>query len=69
MTSLTINGMSITAAPGTSVLDAARQNGIDIPRLCQHPQLRPVGMCRLCVVEIQGMRGLPTACTTPITEA
>jgi formate dehydrogenase alpha subunit len=68
MTSLTINGISITATPGTSVLDAARQNGIDIPSLCHHPQLRPVGMCRLCVVEIQGMRGLPTACTTPVAE-
>jgi formate dehydrogenase (NADP+) alpha subunit len=68
MTSLTINGISITAAPGTSVLDAARQNGIDIPSLCHHSQLRPVGMCRLCVVEIQGQRGLPTACTTPVAE-
>ncbi len=68
MVTLTLNGQTFTAAPGASVLDVARQNGIDIPTLCHHSQLRPVGMCRLCVVEIQGMRGFPTACTTPAVD-
>jgi formate dehydrogenase alpha subunit len=68
MINLTINGASVTAAPGASVLDAARANHIYIPTLCDHPQLKPAGACRLCVVEIEGMRGLPTACTTPAAE-
>lgn len=66
MISLTINAQPIQAAPGQTVLEAARQNGIYIPTLCHHPQLRPVGACRMCVVEIEGQRGQPTACTTPV---
>jgi formate dehydrogenase alpha subunit len=68
MVNLKINDQPITTQPGTSVLEAARQNGIDIPTLCYHPRLNPAGMCRLCIVEVQGQRGLPTACTTPVVE-
>ncbi len=65
---LTCNGREIEAEAGMTVLEAARQAGIYIPTLCHHPDLEPYGGCRLCIVEIEGMRGLPTACTTPATD-
>ncbi len=65
---LTINGQPVTAPRGATVLEAALAAGIYIPTLCYHPDLEPYGGCRLCIVEIEGMRGLPTACTTPATE-
>lgn len=64
--SLIINDQEIRAERGSTVLDAAQGAGIYIPTLCHHPGLPPYGACRLCIVEIEGMRGLPTACTTPI---
>ncbi|SPD75337.1 Molybdopterin oxidoreductase [uncultured Desulfobacterium sp.] len=63
---LWINGHEITAEQGQTVMDAADNAGIEIPRLCYHPFLEPVGSCRLCAVEIQGYRGLPAACATPV---
>ncbi|MBA7670524.1 NADPH-Fe(3+) oxidoreductase subunit alpha [subsurface metagenome] len=51
-----------------TVLEAARSADIYIPTLCHFPDLEPYGGCRLCIVEIENMRGLPTACTTPVTE-
>ena len=65
---ITINGRKITTQPGNTVLKAARQEGIDIPTLCDHPALTAVGACRICVVEIKGQRNLQTACTFPITD-
>jgi len=65
---LTINEQEITVKEGMTVLEAAQQAGIYIPTLCYHPDLAPYGACRLCIVEIEKMRGLPTACTTPATE-
>jgi predicted molibdopterin-dependent oxidoreductase YjgC len=65
---LTINGQKIEATKGMTVLEAARAAGIYIPTLCHHPDLEPYGGCRLCVVEIEKVRGLPTACTTPATD-
>ena len=55
-------------AKGTTVLEAALAAGIYIPTLCYYPDLKPYGGCRVCVVEIEGMRGLPPSCTTPATE-
>jgi bidirectional [NiFe] hydrogenase diaphorase subunit len=49
---LTINSKQVEAEEGTTILQAARENGIEIPSLCAHPQLRPHGACRLCMVEI-----------------
>ncbi len=60
---LTVNGKSIEARPGTTVLEAAKAAGIYIPSLCYYPAIEPVGSCRLCAVEVDGMRGLPGACT------
>lgn len=65
---LTINGQSVKVHQGATVLEAAQMAGIYIPTLCADPDLEPYGGCRLCVVEIEKMRGLPTACTTPATE-
>ncbi len=62
---LTIDGKKIEAEKGDTVLEAARKGRIEIPTLCAHPALEPYGACRLCIVEIEGMRGFPTSCTTP----
>jgi predicted molibdopterin-dependent oxidoreductase YjgC len=63
--SLTIDGVGVEVPEGTTVLEAAQKAGIYIPTLCHDPDLEPYGGCRLCVVEIEQTRGLPTACTTP----
>jgi formate dehydrogenase alpha subunit len=65
---LTINGRQVKAGKGATVLEAALGAGIYIPTLCYNPDLKPYGGCRLCVVEIEGMRGLVSSCTTPATE-
>ena len=65
---LTINGRAVEAAPGTTVLRAALAAGIAIPTLCYLGDLTPEGACRLCVVEIEGVRGLPAACIYPVNE-
>jgi len=62
---LKINGREVKAEHGMTVLEAAQAAGIYIPTLCHYPDLEPYGGCRLCVVEIDKVRGLPTACTTP----
>ena len=66
--SLTIDGQAVKAKEGATVLEAVRQAGIYIPTLCYHPSLTPYGACRLCIVEIENLRGFPTACTTPVAK-
>jgi formate dehydrogenase major subunit len=68
MVKLTIDGRKVSAPPGSTVLQAARIANIDIPTLCDHPALAPIGACRMCLVEIKGQRNLQPACTFPITE-
>ncbi len=65
--SLSINGFPIYAQSGKTILEAARENGIDIPTLCYLDNLPPFGGCRLCVVEVEGSRTLVGSCHTPIT--
>lgn len=65
---LTINGRPVQAEEGQTVLQAAQGAGIYIPTLCAHPDLRPEGVCRICVVEVKGQRVLPTSCTLPVAE-
>jgi len=65
---LTINGKTVTAPGGSTILEAARLAGINIPTLCYHPDLPNVGACRLCVVSVEKAGTLQTACTTPIAE-
>ena len=65
---LTINGERVEVTKGATVLQAALGAGIYIPTLCYQPDLKPYGACRLCIVEIEGMRGLVSSCTTPATQ-
>ena len=66
--SLSIDGIRVEAREGTTVLEAAQAGGIYIPTLCADPDLEPYGACRLCLVEIEGVEGLPASCMTPVTE-
>jgi predicted molibdopterin-dependent oxidoreductase YjgC len=63
-----IDTRKVRVDEGKTVLEAARDLGISIPSLCYHPFLKPVGSCRLCVVEIEGYRGLAASCTTPVED-
>jgi formate dehydrogenase major subunit len=65
---ITINGREITTQAGNTVLQVARQEGIDIPTLCEHPALSTVGACRICIVDIKGQRNLQTSCTFPVSD-
>ncbi|ALI56693.1 formate dehydrogenase subunit alpha [Celeribacter marinus] len=66
--SLTIDGHDITVPSGTSVMRAAMQAGLKIPKLCATDSVEAFGSCRLCVVEIEGRRGTPASCTTPVAD-
>lgn len=68
MHNLTINGRPVTVEEGTTVLEACRSADIYVPTLCHDPAIEPYGACRLCIVKVEGLRGLPTACTTPATD-
>ena len=63
-----IDGMSVRIPAGTSVMRAARQAGIDVPKLCATDSLKAFGSCRLCLVEIEGRKGYPASCTTPVED-
>ncbi len=65
---LTIDGRSVTVPLGTTVMRAAAENGTSIPKLCATDNLASFGSCRLCLVEIDGVRGTPASCTTPVAE-
>ncbi len=62
---LEIDGVAITVPAGTSVMRAAVEAGVHVPKLCATDSLEPFGSCRLCLVEIEGRRGYPASCTTP----
>ena len=62
----TIDGRPVTVPAGTSVLRAAAEQGTSIPKLCATDSLKSFGSCRLCLVEIDGRRGTPASCTTPV---
>ena len=66
--SLEIDGKSITTQAGVSIMRAAEKAGIDIPKLCATDSLEAFGSCRLCLVEIEGRRGTPASCTTPVDD-
>jgi NADH-quinone oxidoreductase subunit G len=66
---LTINGREVIAPKGLSLVEAAAEAGIEVPVFCYEPRLGPaVGACRMCLVEIEGMPKLQTACTTPVAD-
>ncbi|MHB1987576.1 MAG: NADH-quinone oxidoreductase subunit NuoG [Acidimicrobiales bacterium] len=67
---ITIDGREVKAAPGDLIIEAAEASGVFIPRFCYHPRLKPVGMCRMCLVEVSGPRGpsLQPACFISVAE-
>ncbi|GAO39342.1 putative NAD-dependent formate dehydrogenase alpha subunit [Sphingomonas changbaiensis NBRC 104936] len=65
---LTIDGYDVTVAAGTTVMRAAAEAGLAIPKLCATDSLKQFGSCRLCLVEIDGVRGTPASCTLPVAE-
>ncbi len=68
--SLTIDGMAVTAPKGELVIEAAERAGVYIPRFCYHPRMAPVGMCRMCLVEVSSPRGpsLQPACYVQVSD-
>lgn len=65
---LTIDGQSLTVPKGTLVIEAARQVGVMVPHFCYHPKLKPDANCRMCLVEIEKIPKLQTACSTPVAD-
>jgi formate dehydrogenase major subunit len=65
---LEIDGRSITVPEGTSIMRAASLADLDVPKLCATDSLKHFGSCRVCLVEIEGRRGYPASCTTPVAE-
>src|SRR3990170_636621 len=63
---LTIDGKEISVQQGTSLLRAAAEAGIKVPKLCATDSLDPFGSCRVCLVEVEGRKGAPASCTTPV---
>ncbi len=66
MVTLTIDGFDVTVPEGTSIMRAAAEAGISVPKLCATDSLEAFGSCRLCLVEIEGRNGTPASCTTPV---
>lgn len=66
--SFILNGEKVEAKAGSTILEAAQQNGVEIPTLCHDPRLKPSAACRLCLVEVEKARGPMPACAAPLTE-
>ncbi|WP_425417750.1 formate dehydrogenase subunit alpha [Oricola indica] len=65
---LTVDGFDVTVPEGTSVMRASMEAGIQIPKLCATDMVDAFGSCRMCLVEIEGRRGTPSSCTTPVAD-
>jgi len=68
MPTLTINGMAVDVPQGTTILNAAKEVGVEIPHYCYHPKLSIAGNCRMCLVEVEKFPKLQTACSTVVTD-
>ena len=68
MVNLKINGIETTAAPGATIMEVARAMGVRIPTLCFMNDINEIGACRVCVVEVKGMKNLAAACKFPVYE-
>ena len=68
MVNIKINGMPLSVPKGVTILEAARELGIEIPTLCYLKEINEIGACRICVVEVKGARTLVTACVYPVAE-
>ncbi|MDA2962984.1 MAG: formate dehydrogenase subunit alpha [Actinomycetota bacterium] len=69
LVSLEIDGRTITVAANTSIMRAALEAGIEIPKLCSTDRLKAFGSCRMCIIQVDGRNGTPSSCTTPVAEA
>ena len=65
---LSINGKQVTVDAGATVLDAINRSGTYISQLCKDPDMKPIGACRTCLVQIDGVRGLPASCSVPAAD-
>jgi len=68
MPKVVIDGIEVEVEPGTTILKAAQAVGIDIPAFCYHPYLKPAGICRMCLVEVEGVPKLMPACMTEVQD-
>ncbi len=68
LVNLTIDGKKVAVPKGSLVITAAFQAGADVPYFCHHPRLTPAGACRMCLVKIEKMNKMQTACTVPVSE-
>ena len=68
MVNVKINGIAVSVPKGSTILEAARTAGVEIPTLCFMKEKNEIGACRICVVEATGARGLVTACVYPVAE-
>lgn len=66
MCKVTIDGVAVEVPEGSTILDAAKRAGVDIPTLCYMAKINEIGSCRVCVVEVEGQDGLAAACNTPV---
>ncbi len=64
---LMLDGQKVNIEEGQSVLDVINASGTFIPQLCKDPDMKPIGACRTCIVEIDGIRGMPASCSIPAT--
>src|ERR1700745_3749509 len=67
LVTLPIDGREVSVPRGTTVLHAAEQLGIDVPTFCYSKKMDPLGACRMCLVQIERVRGFPPACATPVS--
>ena len=65
---ITVDGKKITAPVGTLLIEACKSVGIEVPSFCYYPNLSLQGACRMCLVKVEKMPKLQTACTVPITD-
>ena len=68
LVTLTIDGEKVTVPEGTTILNAAKKVGIDIPTLCYLKEINEVGDCRMCIVEVEGRRGFATSCIQTVED-
>ena len=65
---LSVNGHDVEVAEGASTLDAINSSGAYVSQLCKDPDMKPIGACRTCLVQIDGVRGFPASCSVPATD-
>ena len=65
---LRVDGSNVRVPDGSSVLDAVNSSGVYVPQLCKDPDMKPIGACRTCLVEVEGVRGFPASCSLPAAD-